>query len=324
MTSKHLAVFALLIMALGGYAGENKPDPISLVHAANDVGDLSRAVPYHLTGTVILGSGTVDGNKGAITVYRDHDQYRSDIEISGQRRTWIKLGNKVYVADSSPFAFMGLERLKDIENAWQETWENRKGVKFSRPSRKKKLGAEVWCLTVNYQDYDPEVVCFDATLKVMVSTGQQDDVYEFSDFQSLGGQRYPGTIRRYKRAKIVLEVRNLRVQPGPVPSNLFRPPEDARAFDDCENMVTAKLKSSGDILPSNTLSPGERVAIFAYGIIKEDGTVADVKVTSIPSNPAIIKFAEGVLSKRRYSPAMCGDRPVASELVTEFEAVKSN
>jgi hypothetical protein len=324
MTSKYLAAFALLILTLRSYAGENKPDPVSLVHAANNVGDLSRAVPYQLTGTVILNPGTVENKRGSIAVYRDHDQYRSDIEISGQRRTWIKLGNKVYVADSSPFAFMGLEKLKDIENAWQETWADNKSLKFSQASRKKKLGAEVWCLTANYQDYVPENLCFDAALKVMVSTGQQDDVYEFSDFQSLGGQLYPGIVRRYKRGKVVLEVRDIRVQSSPVPPNSFHPPDSARAFDDCENMVMAKLKSSADILPRNTLSPGERVTIFAYGIIREDGTVADVKVTSIPSNPAIINFAEGVLSKRRYTPAMCGDRPVASELVTEFEAVKSN
>jgi hypothetical protein len=321
MTSKYyLAVFALLTVALGGNAADTKPDPASLVRAANEVSDLSRARPYQLTGIVVLNPGVKDESRGTITVYRDRDQYRSDIELSGKRRIWVKLGNKIYVSNPTPLAFFGLEQLRDIENAWRESQVNTSETKFSHATHKKALGPAVWCVTENYRDYVPVNLCFDTALGVMVRTGYGDDRYEFSDFQTLAGQKYPGNIRRFRSGKLVLEVRNLRAQPGPVPQNAFQTPEGAREFEYCENMVEAKLQTSGDLLPRNPVAAGEWMKVFIYGIVNEDGTLTDLKVASLPRNPAIVKFVEEVAAKRRYSPAMCGAKPVATEISTEIEA----
>jgi hypothetical protein len=306
-------------MAICSYAADTKPDPASLVRSANEVSDLSRVLPHQLTGTVILDPGGKNASAGTITVYRDRDQYRSDIELSGKRRIWLKLGNKIYLSNPSPLAFFGLESLRDIENAWRESWVDSRETKFSHATQKKAFGADVWCITEKHRDYDPVTVCFNAVLGVMVSTGNNENRYEFSDFQTLEGQKYPGNIRRFKNGKLVFEVRNLRAQSGAVPQDVFKALEDAREFMDCENMVEPKLLTSANLLPRHPVAAGKWMRIFIYGIIGEDGTLTDIKVASVPLNPTIDQLVGQAAAQRRYSPAMCGEKPVAHETFTEIE-----
>jgi hypothetical protein len=48
-----------------------------------------------------------------------------------------------------------------------------------------------------------------------------------------------------------------------------------------------------------------------------------VEGASIPRDPAILKLVEDAVRKRRYSPARCGTKVVASELSLEIEISSS-
>ena len=287
---------------------ERKPAPSQLVRSANENSDLSRVLPHRLTGTVVLNPGSKNESSGTFAAYRDRDQYRSDIAISGQHRTWLRLGNKVYISDSSPVAFLGLEKFKDIENAWRESRADDHDMKFSRVTRKKNLGADVWCMNANYRDFTPWRLCFDRARGLMVTNGYDQDLYEFSDFQAIGGQQYPGQIRRIKQGKVVLEVRNLRAQLGPVPQSTFEIPQAARMFETCDNMVDPKLIFEPELFPHAYSTSNESIRLFIYGIVDPDGSFGNVHAASVPRDPTIVKLVEEAASKRRYSPARCGSK----------------
>lgn len=322
MTNKLRMVLILLAAALTSHAANEKPDPSQLVRSANESSDLSSVLPHRLTGTVVLYPGSKSENSGTFAAYRDHDQYRSDINISGQHRTWLHLGNKIYVSDSSPVAFLGLERLKDIENSWREPRANDHDMKFSRVSGKKILGTDAWCLHATYRDSAPRPLCFDQARKLMITIGDDRDLYEFSDFQTVEGKQYPGRIRRLKQSKVVLEVRDLRVQLGPISQSTFEVPQAARAFETCDNMVSPKLISEPELFPRTSYQAGESIRIFIYGIVGQDGSFGNVHAVSVPRDPAIVSLVEEAASKRRYSPAMCGAKPVAVEGSIEVETLR--
>src|SRR5258708_6351691 len=149
MTSKLHCAVAVVLAALAGHAADKKPDPSQLISAANKNSDLSTIPSHHLTGTVVLSPGAQNESIGSINFYRERERYRSDIEISGQHRTWLHIGNKAYVAGSSPIVFMGLEKLKDLENAWREPQASSTTMKFGASSRKKASNSETWCFNAN-------------------------------------------------------------------------------------------------------------------------------------------------------------------------------
>jgi len=326
MTSKLRCAVVAILAALAGHAADKKPDPSQLINAANKNSDLSTIPSRRLNGTVVLSPGTQNESTGSITVYRDQDHYRSEIEISGQHRTWLQIGSHVYVSTSSPIAFMGLEKLNNLENAWREPQANSTTVKFGGSSRKKIPNSEIWCFNAKQRDYDPLHLCFDAARQVMISTGNEQDLYEFSNFQTLEGRQYPANIRRIKHGKAVLEIRNLHAQLDRVSQNIFDVPQHALEFETCDDIVWPKLISQPDLFPQGTSSfdSGGSLKIFIYGIVGADGSFGHVQGASIPRNAAILKAVEDAAAKRHYSPAMCGARAVASELYIEIEIAKPN
>jgi len=320
----HCAVVVILA-TLAGHAADKKPDSSQLISAANTNNDLSTIPSHRLTGTVVLNPGTQIERIGSITVYRDQDHYRSEIEISGQHRTWLQIGNHVYVSASSPIAFMGLEKLNNLENAWREPQTNSTTVKFGAFSRKKVPNSETWCFNAKQRDYDALHLCFDAIRQVMISTGDEQDLYEFSDFQTFEGRQYPAYIRRIKHGKAVLEIRNLRAQLDRFSQNVFDVPQHALEFETCDDIVSPKLISQPDLFPQGTsFDPGESLKIFIYGIVGADGSFDHVQGASIPHNAAILRVVEDAVAKRHYSPAMCGTRAVASESYIEIEIASPN
>jgi len=324
MTNKLRCAVVVVLAALAGHAADKKPDPSQLISAANKNSDLSTIPSHRLTGTVVLGPGAKNERIGSINFYRERERYRSDIEISGQHRTWLHIGNKAYSAGSSPLVFMGLEKLTDIEKAWREPEANGTTMKFGGFSRKKVPNSTTWCFNANQRDYEARRLCFDATRQVMVSTGYEQDLYEFSDFQPFEGRQYPTDIRRIKNGKAVLEIRNLHAQLEDIPESIFDVPAGAREFETCDDIVDAKLISQPELFPRGTSFPaGTSLKIFIYGVVGVDGTLGNVEVAAIQRDPAILKFAEDAARKRRYSPARCGAKAVASEIYIEFEVSSS-
>ena len=272
----------------------------------------------------MLSPGTRNESIGAINFYRERERYRSDIELSGQHRTWLRIGNKTYVAGSSPIVFMGLEELKDLENAWRELQASSTTMKFGAPSKKKVPNSETWCFNAKQQDYETLHLCFDATRQVMISTGYEQDLYEFSDFQAFEGRLYPTNIRKIKHGKAVLEIRNLRAQLKDIPESVFDVPPDALEFETCDDIVDAKVISQPELFPRGTsFPPGQSVKVFIYGVVGVDGTVGNMAGASIPSDPVILKLVEDSVKKRRYSPARCGTKAVATESYIEIEISSS-
>jgi hypothetical protein len=322
MTSKLHCAVAVILAVLSGHAADKKPDPSQLISAANKNSDFSTIPSHHLTGTVVLSPGAQNESIGSISVYRERERYRSDIEISGQHRTWLHIGNKAYVAGSSPIFFMGLEKLTDLENAWREP-QSGTTMKFGALSRKKVPNPETWCFKANERDYDALHLCFDAGKQVMTSTGYEQDLYEFSDFQTFEGRQYPAKIRRIKQGKAVLEIRNLHAQLEDIPESVFHVPPGALEFETCDDIVASKLLSQSELLPRGTIHPGESIKVFIYGVVGVDGSFGNVEAVSIPRDPAILKLVEDALRKRRYSPARCGTKAVASESYIELEISSS-
>jgi len=212
---------------------------------------------------VVLSPGAQNESIGSINFYRERERYRSDIEISGQHRTWLHIGNKAYVAGSSPIVFMGLEKLKDLENAWREPQASSTTMKFGASSRKKASNSETWCFNANQRDYDALHLCFDAASQVMISTGYEQDLYEFADFQTFEGSSTREKIRRIKHGKAVLEIRNLRAQLENIPESVFDVPPGALEFETCDDIVADKVISQPELFPRGTsFRPGKSLKVL--------------------------------------------------------------
>jgi len=85
----------------------------------------------------------------------------------------------------------------------------------------------------------------------------------------------------------------------------------------------SKLISEPELFLQGTIHPGESIKVFIYGVVGVDGSFGNVAAASIPRDPAILKLVEDAVRKRRYSPARCGPKAVASESYIELEISSS-
>jgi len=298
------------------FAQDAPPDARQLLQSAHEVSGLASVVPYELRANVVINPGTPNEKKGRIVIYRDKDRSRTDLQVEDYREVKVTLGNKLYVARSTPMPIPGLGRLTETDHAWDRLSEDG-AAKLGDVSHKKVQNVQANCFDV--KGPAKHRLCFDPAKKVLLENLDQRLAVELSDYaavsdsQNLFPRRITVLLELEKSEKPVLIIQEIEVLRALFPANAFAVPEHSMEFDACENMQPAKLLESprpdfGQSVVRRNMAAG---AVNVYGIIDKEGKVQNVQVLS--SDADVQKDVREALKKWRFSPAMCGSTPVATE-----------
>ncbi len=305
----------LFVLSVGMLCADDaRPEAKQLLLSAHQASDLSTTLPYQLHGTVVINPGTENAKKGSITIYRDHERSWSEIRVEDYQEMKLVRGNKLYIYRSTPLPVPLLGRLAETDRYWDKLAEDG-DAKLSEVSKKKVQSQMANCFDVKGEQRHR--LCFDPARNVLLEIMDQQRAVEFSNYSEVGQHLIPGKItvllELEKTEKPILVVENIEVTKARFADTVFAVPQHAIEFDTCENMQPAKPlqtprpEFSRMVMQRNAATPSVNV----YGIIGKDGNLQDVKVLSIDAE--VQQSIMAALKKWRYSPAMCGASPVATE-----------
>src|SRR5689334_20156656 len=127
---------------------QDNPSPEQVVQAAHQLADLSQNGPYVLTATVVVNAGSPGKEtSGRLTIYRDHDHSRAELQIAGYDEVRVAVGDKHYIAIEQYLLFTtGLERFDQSWDPleWEGGLSGRKAW-YGEPKKETRDGGEAWC-----------------------------------------------------------------------------------------------------------------------------------------------------------------------------------
>jgi len=285
-----------------------------LLEAAHQASGLAKITPYQMTANVVVNPVAPTPVKGRITVYRDKDRSRYELQLEDYREVKVFLGGKLYVARSLPYPVPGLKLLRDVDHTWDKLADEG-DAKLGDVQHKKVQHVPADCFEVKNEQ--KERLCFDPARKVLLESMDQHNAVEFSDYTPVGHQLIPRKITVLlelpTEERPVMTLDNIQVTEAQFEGGVFAIPEHAQEFDACENLQPAKAvrapapEFSPTVQRRNMASP----VIHVYGIVDKDGNLQNPMVLS--SDAEVRSSTLEALKKWHYTPATCGTTPVASE-----------
>jgi hypothetical protein len=295
-------------------ADEAHPGAKQLLLDAHEASDLSALVSYELQGTVVVNPGTENEKKGAITIYRDHERWRSELLVETYQEIKLSRDNKLYIARSTPMPIPQLGKLAEVDRYWDKLAVDGE-AKLGEVAKKKAQNQPANCFEVKNELRHR--LCFDPERKVLMEYLDQGKAIEFTNYSQVEGHSFPGKItvllELEKLEKPVLIVENIKVRKAQFAETVFAAPAKAMEFDSCEKVTPAKVLQmtapdfSNAAIRRNAGTP----VINAYGIVTKDGTLENVKM--LTSDTEVQQTVLETVKKWRFTPAMCGTTPVATE-----------
>jgi hypothetical protein len=295
-------------------------DPRALLRSAHEVSGLVDAMPYQFQGTVVFNPGPGEV-KGQITIYRDKERSRLDLQMGSYRESRLVLGNKLYIVRSTSFPAPGMNRLTDADRAWDRLVQDGDAT-LGGVSHKKVLNTQADCFEVKGEQ--KHRLCYDPSRKVLLENQDEVQSIQFSDYQAVteAHQFYPRKIvvlaELERTEKPILMVEDIAVQKAALAPSTFALPEHPLELETCENMQPAKLlefvrpQLQHSVMARNSGTPG----VYAYGIVDKDGRLQNIKV--LTSDADLQEAIVDALKQRKYSPATCGSNAIASEQVIQI------
>jgi TonB family protein len=317
MTIKNcLLLGGALLLACGAAfcADDARPDAKQLLLEAHQATDLSAILPYELHAVVVINPGTTNEKKGYITIYRDQGRWRTELRVEDYQEVKMVRGNKLYIYRSTPLPIPLLGLLAETDRSWDKLAEDG-DAKLGEVAKKKVQNQTANCFDV--KSGPRHRLCFDPERKVLLESMDQQRASEFSNYSDVDGHLFPQKITMLlelaTKETPVLTIENIEVRMAQFAETAFAVPPRSIEFDTCDNMQPAKPvetprpQFSPMAVRRNASSP----VIHVYGIIDKDGLLQNVKMLT-PDAELQQSVLEAV-KKWRYSPAMCGTQPVATE-----------
>ncbi len=324
MTIKHFALLlgGIFLFVLGAQtlcADDARPEAKQLLVSAHEASDLSAILPYELHGTVVINPGTSNEKKGYITIYRDHERSRSELRVEDYQEVKVVRSNKLYIYRSTPLPVPMLGLLAQTDHAWDKLQEDG-DARMGDVAKKKVQNQLANCFDVKGEQRHR--LCFDPERKVLLESMERRMAIEFSNYSDLDGHWFPKKItvllELATKETPILEVEDIQVIKAQFAPTAFAVPPHAVEFDTCENMQAAKPvqmprpEFSPMVARRNAAAP----TIHVYGIVEKDGSLQSLKM--LTTDAELQQSILEALKKWRYTPAMCGASPVASEKEIEI------
>jgi len=328
--------FLLVASSLNTARAQTLPQPTELIQTANAMSDLSGVGPFRLDATIVVDRGTSGEKKGQLAIFQDHERSRSELKWGDFRELDVVLESKLYIVRNAPGRLRELGDLPNVRKIWRVRLSPRD--KLGQTFSMEQQGIRANCFAAEV-DRETHRYCFDPATRLLIENAwtkhnkpKGEPILEtrYLDYQEIEGRYYPGAIRRFAQAKVDDETDNLKLamlRGGPEIENiqvtraqidplLFLVPENAREFETCDDLQPARLKSSGgSVYPPSAMSAHLEGDIRVAAVVSENGTLEDMKPLSGP--PVLIEAALDAIKKWRFSPAMCGTKPVAVETLIQ-------
>jgi hypothetical protein len=299
-------------------ADEPHLDAKQLLMEAHDASGLSALVSYEFTGTVVINPGTANEKKGTITIYHDHEQWRSELLVETYQEIKLMRDGKLYIARSTPMPIPELGKLAEADQFWDKLADDG-DAKLGEVKKKKAQSQPANCFEVKGEQRHR--LCFDPERKVLLENLDQRRAVEFTKYSQVQGHWIPGKItvllELEKLEKPVLVIENIKVRKAQFVETAFAVPAKAMEFETCDKVMPAKpLKTPAPDFSNAAIRRNEATPLInAYGIVSKDGRLANVKMMT--SDTEVQQTILETVKKWRYTPAMCGKTPVGSEM--EFQ-----
>jgi len=167
-------------------------------------------------------------------------------------------------------------------------------------------------------------ICIDTSTHDIVSetrkvAGYSRDFVErlqFADFAEFQGHRFPRRLDSTKDGHPQISATVTDLKESSIDPKLFEPPPGALERTECANMT--RPQEIDHPIPELHLGPGETIQIDAEVTVLTDGSVGKVAVAGSSGGQQAGTLVNS-LRRWKFRPAMCGSRPVVSDVYESFE-----
>jgi protein TonB len=324
MTGRNrLFLSALLLTGTIAAAEDSAPSAQQLIDTAHAASDLSKLGPYILTGLVVANPGDKNEHHGHVTVYREADRARVDLEVDGQKDSRLTLGANSYF-DPRP-GLLAMTRTGHLDRSWDPGAESeappwiRAASGFGSVKPGKVTGVQLWCVDKNTGPLKTRL-CFDAARGILLSTDTQSVIREeFLEYTSVGAVMFPQKIRILIPGLQPIEISQLQVTQETLALDVFAIPKDSMEFETCDKMEFPKAIHRPE--PQFSEEARQRHVQGTVGlsvIITKEGKVGPILLIK-PVGYGLDEVARDAISKSTFKPASCAGHPVNAEMHVEME-----
>lgn len=312
-----VACFLIPFLSTSALAAD-KPDEINPeIQRALEVSDIrySKMPQFRLSATVTVTLDNKDPLQGKYLFLKNSDgNWREELTLPGFHR--LRVGDEhnywqVRTMEYNPLPIQNIDELLDFPR--QLNIERKQ--KFTKLSKTKKDGAELFCRHVKKDPIHEEAVCFDPSggelilrdngLSNFQSAGKVSSE-TFSDFQAIGAKRFPTNLRGFNGKKLLVDIHVDELKEAPdLDSKLFVAPEGASRWLSCPLPAGSKMKNRVQpSYPQAFRNRGEQGVVTFDGVIGEDGKIS--KLFLIQSAGADLdKSAAAAVSQWVYEQPLC-------------------
>ena len=307
----------MLLSSVGTLFAQSSQTPEQLVAQSREASDLSAIGPYQLQATVVLNPGTSKEIAGTITILRGKDLYRSELKLRDYRETrWIK-DNMLYIARTPAVPIPKALVLRQLDRLWRVSVAP-DDIKTSKLSKEKDHGKQLDCF--ESRSYHPRYkFCFDPATSVLVTAKSlEGHNVEFRDFNTFEQKYFPRRILFQQRDQTVLEVREISIVKANFTADAITPQDGSLGLPTCDEPIPPrKIKDEIPAIPREQLRRMGSASVYLYGLVVPNGSVQNISVEYSP-HASFTESAIEALKQWRYTPAMCGDKPVPAEIEEYF------
>jgi hypothetical protein len=325
MTSKVVrylsaAIFFLACLTRSSGFAPQATTPQQILDSAHSSANLSSLEPYILTAEITLNANDKKRQKtGHITITRDRERARVELELGGVREIRTFIGSKEYVLPGQSFLYTA--KLYDFDHLWDPEAQLFRGIEnanYVNVHQEKVSGRPTWCMEKKTH-WGKESRCFDVQTSLLVLETDSRGRTEFLDFAKVGEHSYPQEVQILRKPLAPVKISHIRIQPGKPDELSFQPPAGALEFGVCKDMKEPKDVSTPE--PEFTQAARRAHAngqVFLYAIIDKTGKVVFVRALQ-EDDYGLAAESQRTIKRWVFQPASCDSHPVNTEMTLEVE-----
>jgi TonB family protein len=317
-----LALLLSLTASAWSVADKDSDTFLELARQASAKSDIRTGDPFRLSARLEL-YGDSNRMLGDYTLtWFASDRWRQEVRFAQYQEVQVVKGSKVWTKRSLPFRPLRVQQAIQL----LQPVRMHQGAKFKVENTKKlKLrpdGDVSNCFIVR-DGGNLRQSCFDEksgmyTRHVLYS----GSAFSYLDYMEFGDKLFPKTLQYSDVADLIVQVKVTELKTiSAAEDAVLSPLLDTQPQDRCDNPQSAKMLNSKapdfDAIAYKYLRPGERTDVIVSGVVSTDGNLEDLHVLQTGSNE-VNAATINALRKWKFQPALCGEKPVVTELLFHF------
>lgn len=312
-------------------------DGIELLHRAEQVTDiLAGDVPsFRLTARVEVFDDKGKKTEGTYTLFWNSPTiWRQEFSFPDSKEVYLARINKLLISrnPSAPSEqIYRAEALLDFARFLRLGPKN----KVQKLEQRTEQGRPVRKLDISISDLPWKKIYFDSQSQLPIRVEYKgaalggrypykefDLKFQFADYMEFSSLRFPRKLQRFESNVLKAQVEVQDWSPAKFGEADFIPPDDAHWIHWCHRPETAILESQlvrpNLQFPPQLRTGGPTSRVVVSGIIGADGQWHNIQ--TVKSEGSMVdSFWISEMHQQKFTPAKCGDTPVESEMMIEFD-----